>query len=277
MASQEQKKVLSRKVTDLIDRLPPLPDTIRELRKTAANPNVRFSHIAPVLKKDPPLCADLLHLVNSAYFGVNHSVDTIDEALRIFGVEPLINFVTLTFSENVIRQKFASLSNINAYFEHSRKISKAATIVAKKARNSRKVQDFISTAGLLHDIGRLVILIAQDKGVFELAGTSYESLLAVIETEEDIAGMNHCTAGAHICQKWGLSPLLQETIQNHHTPLEGGIHREPGYIFLAHFCTFDEISDMMLATVLPAESIAGMGLSPDKLVAARKEYRKTVA
>ncbi len=99
MSTNEQKQALSNRVVELIDQLPPLPETIAELRKVAANPNVRFSHIVPILKNDPPLCADLLHLVNSAYFGVNHTVEGVEEALRIFGVEPLINFVTLTFSE----------------------------------------------------------------------------------------------------------------------------------------------------------------------------------
>ncbi|MBD3345303.1 MAG: HDOD domain-containing protein [Chitinivibrionales bacterium] len=275
MISSEQKRQLSQKITDLIEQLPPLPDTIAELRRVAANPNVRFSHIAPILKRDSSLCADLLHLVNSAYFGVNHSVDTVDEALRIFGVEPLINFVTLTFSEKVIRERFLSINNVGDYFQHSREISKAAVIVAGKAKMNRRIKDFISTAGLLHDIGRLVILMAQDKSVFELAGNSAESLKEVIENEQDIAGMNHCLVGSLICEKWHLSTFLQNAIKYHHTPLDGGVHTEAAYIFLAHFLTFNEVSDMMLATVLPQDNIKSLGLSPKSIVAAKEEYSKS--
>jgi HD-like signal output (HDOD) protein len=272
-----QKQLLSRKVAELIDRLPPLPETIAELRKVAANPNARFSHIVPVLKKDPPMCADLLHLVNSAYFGVNHTVEDVGEALRIFGVEPLINFVTLTFSEKAIRKYFAEIKNLGDYFKHSRQISKAAAIVAKKARKSKQTQDFLSTAGLLHDIGRLVIMLAQDKKSFELAGNSLDQLQGVIKDEQDILGMNHCIIGSSICEKWCLSKLLRETIQLHHTPLEGGLHVEACLVFLAHFITFEEVSDMMLvSTILPQDTITALGLTPKSLIAARRDYENVL-
>ncbi len=277
MTTENEKQALSHRVAELIDQLPPLPDTIVELRRVSANPNVRFSHIVPILKKDPPLCADLLHLVNSAYFGVNHTVEGVEEALRIFGVEPLINFVTLTFSEKAIRSQFASIQNLNTYFQHSREISKAAGILAKRARKNKQVRDFLSTAGLLHDIGRLVIMLAQNKSTFELAGSSLDKLKDVIVDEQDIIGMNHCVVGSSICKKWSLSPLLQETIQFHHTPFVGGLHMEAGLIFLAHFITFEEVSDVMLVTnTMPQKRIQELDLSPQILIDARQEYLKMV-
>lgn len=274
MTAVNQKHALSRKIVDLINHLPPLPETIIELRKIGSDPNVRFSKIIPVLKKDPPLCADLLHLVNSAYFGLNNSVNDIGQALRIFGVEPLINFITLSFSEKAIKKYFAKITNLNKYFQHSRQISKVAALLAKKAKKDKKTQEFVSIAGLLHDIGRLIIMLAEDKNSFELAGNSIESLQDIIKDEQDITGMNHCVIGSTICDKWSLSKLLQKTIQYHHTPLENGIHSEAGIIYFAHFITFEEVSDMMLATALPQSKITEMGLSPKALIAAKKEFTK---
>ncbi len=275
MSTMDRKQILSRRVAELIDHLPPLPETIVELRKAAANPNVRFTHIVPILKNDPALCADLLHLVNSAYFGVNHPVENISEALRIFGIEPLINFVTLSFSEEAIRTYFAGITNLNDYFQHSRQISIAAAIVAKKAKKNKQVQDFLSTAGLLHDIGRLVIMMAEDKKTFELAGNSLDSLQDIIKDEQDIVGMNHCIVGSSICEKWCLSNLLQKTLQFHHTPFDGGLHVEAGLIFLAHFITFEEVSDVMLvSTVMPIDRLKELGLLPKTLLVARNDYIK---
>lgn len=277
MTTIDEKHALSKKIVDLIDHLPPLPETIIELRKVAADPKVRFSNIIPILKRDPPLCADLLHLVNSAYFSLNHAVNDVGEALRIFGVEPLINFVTLSFSEKAIREYFSEIKNLNTYFHHSRQISKVAALLAKKAKKDRKIQEFVSVAGLLHDIGRLIIMLAEDKKSFELAGNSIESLLCIIKSEHDITGMNHCIIGSTICKKWQLSELLQKTIQYHHTPLENGVHSEAGIIFLSHFITFEEVSDMMLATTLPQDKINDMGLSAKILIAAKNDFLKLQA
>ncbi len=275
MSTEDSKQLLMQKVVDLVDHLPPLPETIIELRKLAADPNVRFSHIVPVLKNDPALCADLLHLVNSAYFGVNHSVENVTEALRIFGVEPLINFVTLSFSEKAIKTFFSKITNINDYFNHSRQISRAAAIVAKKAKKNKQTQDFVTTAGLLHDIGRLIIIIAQDKNTFELTGNSLDTLKNIITSEQDITGMNHCIIGNSICKKWCLSDLLQETIKFHHTPFDEGLHVEAGLIFLAHFITYEEVSDVMLTSnVMPIDNLKKLGLLPKTLLEARYIYQK---
>ncbi len=139
------------------------------------------------------------------------------------------------------------------------------------------MRDFLSTAGLLHDIGRLVIMLAQNKNTFELAGNSLEKLKDVIVDEQDVVGMNHCVIGSSICKKWSLSLQLQNTIQFHHTPFEGGMHMEAGLVFLAHFITFEEVSDVMLvSTVMPQERIKALDLSPQILIDARQEYLKLV-
>ncbi len=120
-------------------------------------------------------------------------------------------------------------------------------------------------------------MLAQDKKTFELAGNSLDKLQDVIKDEQDIVGMNHCIIGSTICEKWRLSKLLQETIQLHHTPLEGGLHEEACFVFLAHFITFEEVSDMMLAsTVMPQDRITALGLTPKSLIAARRDYEKAL-
>ena len=145
-------KPLTDKIVSLIDHLPPMPNNIIRLRKAAADPNVNFNQLVPILKEDPGLCADILHIANSAFYGVHHTVDTIDEAVRYFGVEHLIEFVSVSFSEKTVKKFFHHVKNLNDYFDHSRQISTAAYLLAKHAKKSVHEQNQFAIAGLLHDL-----------------------------------------------------------------------------------------------------------------------------
>ncbi|MBD3418949.1 MAG: HDOD domain-containing protein [Chitinivibrionales bacterium] len=264
---------LSDSIIGIIDRLPPMPETIRHLRRMAANPNITFKALLPVLKKDPAICADLLHMANSAYYGINHPVETLDEAVRYFGVQQLINYISISFSDKAIREFFTNISNLSDYFTHSRRISVASTELAKAANLGKHEQDVVAIAGLLHDLGRLIIIMASNKRIFKTTNAqSQQEIEAIVNDEKEVLGIDHCIIGKKICAKWKFTELLQTAVEKHHTPLNGGVCKQAAFILLGHFISMKTLSDELLLSVFDESILDQLGLNGDMLIAAHRSF-----
>jgi len=270
VAAHGGKEVMAGKVVGVIDKLPPMPDNIVALRQAAANPNSNFGLLVPLLKKDPGLCADLLRFANSACYGVRHHVDTVEEAVRYFGMRNLANYVAAAFSERVVRESFGHLVHLNEYCQHSRTVSVACMVLAETAGLSRHDQDVYSVAGLLHDIGRLVLMMASDQTQGSLMDSSWEEMMSIVDDERALMGLDHCDVGARICNKWKFSSELQEGIRMHHHPLvDGKPLQMSSYILLAHLVAFEEIPLEIATTAFPEDALAALHLTPQLIEKAR--------
>ena len=73
----DEKTILADKIIDLIEKLPPIPENIVKLRQMAANPNANFTIIVPILKEDPGLCADILHIANSVFYAPDRELNSV--------------------------------------------------------------------------------------------------------------------------------------------------------------------------------------------------------
>ncbi len=257
------------KVIGLINQLPPMPDNITKLRRLCADPNVRFKDFVPLIEGDPGLCADILHMANSAYFGVGHSVESISEAVRYFGMTHLVDFISISFSDKVIKHNFSDIENLNEYFKHSRIVSLATKIVAKVAGKSTTEQEFFSIAGLLHDIGRLIVIVAAGKDRLEVKATDWMFIEDQVKKEELLLGMDHTIVGEKICEKWDFSSTLQKAVRRHHVPFDDTFYEEAAFIFIAHFTAMSDFPIDMVYTALPENIMLELNLTKDKLVEAR--------
>jgi len=268
------KKNKTDEIIELVDTLPPMPNNILLLRKAIADPNVNFSMLAPIIKEDSGLCADILRMANSAYYGVHHRVETIDEAIRYIGINHLIDFVSISFSEKAIKKSFPKIKELDDYFVHARQISLASMILLKAAKRSPKEQNVASIAGLLHDIGRLIIMIVGDASLAELLGHTYETFSHVVQDEQELLGIDHCEIGMKICHKWQFPEHLQETILRHHTPVDGNVCEEAAAVFLAHFLCMDDFPDDMLLHIYPPEVQEQLGFSTDIILKAKELFEE---
>lgn len=258
------------KVVELINKLPPMPDNISRLRKLCADPNVRFKDFTPLIEQDPGLCADILHMANSAYFGINHTVDNISEAVRYLGMGNLVDYISISFSNKVIRQNFSGIKDLNEYFRHSRIISMSTRVLSSVAGKSKVEQEFYSVCGLLHDIGRLILLVVGGEYMSAYVGLDWMYIEDQIEKEENLLGLDHTLVGEKICAKWEFSKMLQEAVKQHHVPLDGQFFEQAAFIFMAHFVSMSDFPLELTYSALPEANILSMGLSFDKLKEARE-------
>ena len=267
-------KELIMRVSHLVHRLPPMPEDIDRLLRLMSDVGRNEKELKTLIMKDPAICAEILHLANSDCYGAAASVETIEDAIRLVGLEPLIQLVGVSFADGVLQKEFTPLKNLNQYFEHSRQISLGCRILAEIGGWPKHEQKMYAVAGLLHDIGRLVILLSSNRTAATLMGTSTEELLSVIHNEQQALGMNHCDVGAQICGSWHFSPILHEGVLRHHTPqLSNGFSTPGAVIFLAHFVTASDFTGTILSRTPPlVELIGKLNLATKDFEAAGNRY-----
>jgi HD-like signal output (HDOD) protein len=265
---------LARKVAQLINVLPPMPDNIGRLMAADVDSSSGYKQVVDLIAGDPGLCTDLLHLAADFDHGSGKSVETIDDAARLIGVKPLVQLVGVWYANKAIREQFAGLKYIDDYFRHSRDISLSCRILAEIQNMPLHQRQMYAVAGLIHDIGRLIIMFAADKTAVRLMGTSWGEMKSVLGDEKQAWGMNHCDVGMELCKKWNFSPVLRQAVLRHHTPLvDGDLCHEAGLIFVAHFVSVSDLTGDILSTMLDEKLLASLNLDLENIADAQLTYQ----
>ncbi|MEJ2701548.1 MAG: HDOD domain-containing protein [Sedimentisphaerales bacterium] len=268
----ESKKKLENQVAELVDRLPPMPKNIESLLRSGED-GQHDEELIALVAQDPGLCADLLHLANTLDSTPGTNIETVAEAVRSIGSMPLIQFVGVWYARKVILKEFSLLEHLDEYFLHSQEISFGCRILSEVSGVKPHGREVLSVAGLIHDIGRLVIMLATDKTAADLMGTPWDKMTSIAHDERDFLGMDHCIVGEQICRKWNFSPYMQEGVLRHHSPLIGDdFSYLGGMIFMTHFVTNSDFTGEMLCHMLPDELIGRLGLDSHGFANAREAY-----
>lgn len=270
----KSKEEFLNEILSLIDSFPQLPDNIIKLKRICANPNTNFTDIVPIIEKDAGMCADILHMANSAYFAVSHEVESIKEAVRYIGFDAISDFVTIAFSNRIINGEFKNIKNLDKYFKHSEEVATATKYLAKSANKSPELIEFFTIAGLLHDIGRLIILVVSDTKMRNFLGNTWDHKSDTATIEKIIFGINHCEIGQMICEKWNFSYQLQKAVLNHHAPLKGEYSEEAAFILLAHFFTMKDFPTEEIVRIYSNDLLDRLNLSREKIYMARALYNE---
>lgn len=276
LESAKRRDEVAERIVRQVEALPPMPATALRLRAAAADPNVNFSRLVPLIERDPGLCADLLRFANSAAYGVGHPVETVEEAVLYFGMDNLTEFILLSFSNRLVRESFRMLRHLDDFFAHSEEVSTACVMLAREAGLSRHEQDVCKVAGLLHNVGKLVLALATKEWGAELLGTPWSDRQAMMTEEESRYGFSHCEVGAQLCRKWQFPPKLLEAILHHHRPLvDGAAIPLATFVYLGELLVIDGLPTETIVKDFPAAVLEGLGLTPERMDAARAAWRAT--
>jgi HD-like signal output (HDOD) protein len=128
-------------------------------------------------------------------------------------------------------------------------------------------------AGLVHDVGRLAIMVASNKNSGRVLGTLWDRMVSVVHEERAELGMDHCDVGARICRRWNFSPVIQDAVLRHHSPIMNGDFSFAGaLIFLSHFVSASDPSGEILATLLATKVLSKLELTPVDFEKAKDQY-----
>ena len=207
-------KMLASLVGSLQD-LPSVPSTYAELRTALADPETSINRIVTIVEKDVAISAKVLQLVNSAFFGVTREVADIRTAVSYLGMNILQNLVLSLEAFRCFQPKKAIPGfSLDVFHTHAQITAKIAGAVPGKA----KLPGAAVGAGLLHDIGKLVIADrAPDHLARAIDGARQENrpLYAI---EEELIGVSHAEVGAYLLSLWGLPYPVVEAVAHHHHP-----------------------------------------------------------
>ncbi len=267
-----QNKRFEDKVAELVHRLPPIPRNVEVLMGAVAD-GATPDELVALIGGDPGLCADFLRLANMACQIPEGKIETVEEAVSRMGIGPLVQLIGVSYTGRIIKEEFAALQHLQEYFNHSRQISLCCRVIAEVCGLDEHGRQAYAVAGLIHDIGRLVILLAGNETGAHLMGTSWRAMKSVISDEVQLLGMDHCTVGMSLCKKWGFSEFMQQGVLRHHDPLRCGDFSLPGaFIYIAHFVSCSDFTGEMLSNMLGAEILAGVGMTGRDFAQARKTY-----
>jgi HD-like signal output (HDOD) protein len=199
-----------------IQDLPSLPHLYYMLNKEVNDSNSSIVQIGEIISADQALTARLLRISNSAVFGFARKIDTITEAVSLIGLAQVRDLSLCTMVIELFNHISSDLLDVKAFWKHSLGCGISARVLAAYRRMPNIERFFVN--GLMHDLGRLLMLITvpdQMRIVFQRARERREMVFVI---ERELFGYDHAEAGAVLMQKWNLPELAIESTYRHHRP-----------------------------------------------------------
>ncbi|MFY9731484.1 MAG: response regulator [Candidatus Acidiferrales bacterium] len=207
-------KMLASTVGSVKD-LPVLPRTFMALRDKLADPNASVKEVVKLVEQDISISAKILQLVNSALFGLPREISTMNTAVSYLGIDMLHNLVlsaeVFRVFENAAKLPGFSFEEVH---EHSQLTAKIASHIPVPAA----VHSAAVVAGLLHDVGKLVLATRSPKHFARVLQGAAEEKRPLFAVEQDLMGVSHAEVGAYLLGIWGLPCPVVEAVAHRHHP-----------------------------------------------------------
>ncbi len=201
-----------------IDKLPASPQVYRELSLALSRDDVGAKEVAQILKKDMALSAKVLQIVNSAFFRLSRTLSQVEEAVTYLGFDAVKRVVLAAEVFSSLRPVRCGPLTLSGIQDHALRV---ATLASRLAPD-KKTQEDAFVAGLLHDIGRLILMAELTGEYTKVALDAQKGRRTLHEQELQTWGISHAEVGAYLLGIWGLPYPIVEAVANHHQPLRAG-------------------------------------------------------
>ncbi len=199
-----------------IGSLPSMPETYARLQRTLQRSDSSLAEVAHIIEQDLAMSAKILQLVNSAFFGLYNHIESPFRAVNLLGMDTVKALVLGIGVFSEIQAEQSKLFAINDLWTHSMTTAAFARGIAACESNDNELIDNAFIAGLLHDIGKL-LLFSQMRSSYEKAvGYALETPSTMDNAEQKIFGACHGDIGGYLIGLWGLPGPVVESITFHH-------------------------------------------------------------
>lgn len=199
-----------------INSLPSLPILFSRLTTLLDKEDVDSAQIADVIKGDMAMTAQVLKLVNSSFVGLVRRVETLEEAVTYLGGRTINSLVLIQQLFSQCTREEISAFQLDTLWEHSFCVATLARKIASDTNKSPLVHDYAYLAGLLHDIGKLLIATQLADSYRSILDKAELGSTASIEVERELLGADHAAIGGYLTSLWGLPRTITEAVCLHH-------------------------------------------------------------
>lgn len=220
LVEDEVKRVIGN-----INRLPSMPQVFTELRDAMRDEDASPRQVGAIIQKDPGMTATILKMVNSAYFGLRHTVIDPQQAVAYLGTETIKGLLLSRSLFDQAKPLQTRALTLDELWRHQMRVASGAKAIAKAEGLDAERQEEAFVGGVLHDAGVLVLASnfpADYDRVAELVATEKVQLPTA---EQEIFGVTHAEVGAYLFGLWGLPSPVLKIVSLHHHPYVLG---EPG-------------------------------------------------
>jgi putative nucleotidyltransferase with HDIG domain len=200
-----------------LKKVPPFPPVAVKLLSLLSNPAVDTNQVADLISSDATFTARLLQRVNSAEFGFVTDITNVRRAVALLGLDTTRQ-ITLAHATAAYVQGGLKTETMRRCWQHT---VATAVLAEEIAAACDAFQSVAFTAGIMHDIGRLGLLVAYPAEYERVVRHAAERCLDLLDFEQEEFGTQHAEAGRMLAERWGLPPEMALIAGRHHDPCEG--------------------------------------------------------
>jgi putative nucleotidyltransferase with HDIG domain len=199
--------------------LPPAPQVLPKVLDALRHEQTTLAEVGELIALDPALTAKLLHYCNSTYFAGQEPVSSVPEAIGRVGFQTIFSLVSAVTGSKSFNPSAASGLDGTQLWTHSLTTAFGCKFIAEDIGEDANI---LFTAGLLHDIGRVVLAEAKGAEYGQLFNQAMSAGLNPTEREKSAYGFTHAEVGACLMESWKLPALLVQAVRFHHQPAAAG-------------------------------------------------------
>lgn len=208
------------KIINSLSSLPSIPHTYLKVKKCLADiDKVSIDQIADLIEEDTSISAEILRWANSSLFGQRHQVDTVKRAILVLGLEIVEGLVLSEAVFGSVAPRSADGFDLKTFQAHSMACGiTAKLLICELPYMEPKDEDRAFTAGLLHDIGKLIEARYLGEHFKKIITAAREKKMLMLNAEQEILGTSHEEIGGYLAEWWSLPSFIVNAVKWHHEP-----------------------------------------------------------
>ncbi|HUD45494.1 MAG TPA: response regulator [Candidatus Baltobacteraceae bacterium] len=219
-ASNLEDSVNSQRLKTLVckmDHLPSIPTLYVQVVEKASRADVSIEEIGDIIGRDIGMTAQVLKLANSAFFGLPRHLASAEEAVAYLGLDTIKSLVLSIHAFSQFEKAETGTLKMETLWSHSLQVASLAKRISNLEVHDAKSAEEAFTAGMLHDIGKLVLAVNLPNEYTEAIRLA-QSGMAPPLAEHEVFGTNHADVGGYLIGLWGLPVPVVEAVALHHFP-----------------------------------------------------------
>jgi len=266
-----------------VSELASLPEVSIKVNQMVDDPDCGVNEIGKVISQDPALSAQLLRIANSPFYGFSATIDNISRAVTVLGTQQIRDLVLSTTATKAFSGIPNEIISVDDFWHHSLYCGLLARELANQ--NHKAQGEMLFTAGLLHDIGHLVMFNRIPELALQAIMHTIEPGvdLELYQSEREIIGFDHAEVGGKLAEQWQLPNNLVECVMYHHEPERA--KEFPDEVFLIYVANkvasqayeSDEIELDEVLEIIPESKLQKCALTTENVLQAVKEAHSQIS